>query len=76
MKRKGVKVMGALPEYLTPHEIADLLRLSYDKALDFIKYSGVRYARFGRQYRVDKKDLMAFLTQKGNIDIDLQNPIR
>lgn len=76
MKRKGVKVMEALPEYLTSHEIADLLRLSYDKALDFIKYSGVRYVRLGRQYRVDKKDLMAVLTQKGNIDIDLQNPIR
>lgn len=68
--------MGALPEYLTPHEIADLLRLSYDKALDFIKYSGVRYVRLGRQYRVDKKDLMTFLSQKGNIDVDLQNPIQ
>lgn len=68
--------MGALPEYLTPHEIADLLRLSYDKALDFIKYSGVRYVRLGRQYRVEKKDLMAFLSQKSNTDVDLQNPIQ
>lgn len=38
--------------YLTVTELADLLRISYENALNFIKYSGVEYIKVGRQYRV------------------------
>lgn len=62
--------------YLTPHEVASQLKLSYEKALAFIKYSGVKYARIGRQYRVEERDLHTFLTRKGNVIVDLQSPIR
>lgn len=68
--------MGALPNYLTPREIADLLQISYDNALGFIKYSGVKYVRLGRQYRVEERDLINFLAQNDNIVVDLQTPIQ
>ena len=47
--------------YLTPQEVAELLKISYDKALDFIKYSGVEYVLIGRQYRVLESKLNAVL---------------
>ena len=56
---------------LTPQETAKMLKISYEKALDFIKYSGVEYIKIGRQYRVDESKLNAFL-QKNN-DIHLSN---
>lgn len=65
---KGVKPMTLL----TPQEIADILKISYEKALDFIKYSGVEYIRIGRQYRVYESKLNAFLQK--NMDIPLDNP--
>ena len=47
--------------YLTVQEVAEILKISYDKALDFIKYSGVEYIQIGRQYRVLESKLHAFL---------------
>lgn len=58
-------------KYLTPHEIADILQISYDKALEFVKYSGIPYIRIDRQYRVEENAFKAFLSRKGNIHIDL-----
>lgn len=66
----------ALPNYLTPYEIRDLLKISYDQALAFIKYSGIDYIKVGRQYRVDEKVLQAFLSQRGGVVIDLKVPIQ
>ena len=47
--------------YLTVSEIADMLKISYDKALDYIKTSGVEYVKIGRQYRVSESKLNAML---------------
>ena len=49
------------PTYLTATEIADMLKISYDKALDFVKHSGVEYVKVGRQYRVLESKLNAYL---------------
>ena len=49
------------PTYLTVTEIADMLKVSYDKALDFIKTSGIEYVKVGRQYRVLESKLNAYL---------------
>ena len=38
-----------------------MLKISYDTALDFIKYSGVEYVKIGRQYRVAESKLSAYL---------------
>ena len=47
--------------YLTVKEIAELLKISYDSALDVVKYSGIEYVQIGRQYRVLESKLHEFL---------------
>ena len=47
--------------YLTPQEVAELLSISYDTALNLIKYSGLEAVQIGRQYRVLESKLNAFL---------------
>ena len=50
---------------LTPHDVADILGVSYATALAFIKFSGVDYIQIGRQYRVTEEKFSAFLAKKG-----------
>ena len=47
--------------YMTVSEVAEMLKISYDKALEFVKYSGIEYVQIGRQYRVLESKLNAFL---------------
>ena len=56
---------------LTPAEVADILKISYETALAFIKYSGVDYVRIGRQYRVSEEKLTAYLSKRGRIHVDI-----
>ena len=61
------------PKMLTPRDVADILKVSYETALAFIRYSGIDYIKVGRQYRVAEDKLLAFLQQRGRTCIDL-NP--
>ena len=54
-----------MPEMLTPKEVAAILKIGYDAALAFIKYSGIDYHKIGNQYRVSAEKLGAFLNRKG-----------
>jgi len=63
--------MKEMPEVLTAHDIADILQITYPYALAFIKYSGVRYMKIGKQYRVLASDFYNFLEETENIDVDL-----
>lgn len=47
---------------LTPYDIAELMQMSYDTALDFIKTSGIAYIRIGRQYRVSENAFQTFVS--------------
>ena len=47
--------------YLTVTEVAEMLRISYDKALELMKYSGMESVKIGRQYRVLESKLNAYL---------------
>lgn len=60
-----------MPEMLTPKEVAAILKISYESALAFIKYSGIDYIRIGNQYRVSAEKLKAFLNKKGQAVTDL-----
>lgn len=60
-----------MPEMLTPREVAGLLKISYESALAFIKYSGIDHLRIGNQYRVSAEKLKAFLSKKGPTHVDL-----
>lgn len=57
------------PQYLTPHEVASILKLSYDSTLNFIRNSGIPYIKVGRQYRVSQDALTAFLGKNSSIEI-------
>lgn len=46
--------------YLTVSEVAEMLKISYDTALNFIKYK-VEHVVVGRQYRVLESKLNAVL---------------
>ena len=65
-----------MTKLLTPMEIAELLKISYDSALAFIKYSGIHYIKIGRQYRVSEDTLAAFLSKAGHTYVDLGLPFR
>lgn len=60
-----------MPDLLTPKEVAKILKISYEAALAFIRYSGIDYLKIGRQYRVSKDKLAEFLRKKGSTYIDL-----
>lgn len=60
-----------MPEMLTPREVAEILKIGYEAALAFIKYSGIDYHRIGNQYRVSAEKLRAFLNMKGPTHVDL-----
>lgn len=51
--------------FLTPHDIAEILHISYESALAFIKQSGIDYLQIGRQYRVSQDAFEAFIKRKG-----------
>lgn len=60
-----------MPEMLCPHEVAQILKISYESALSFIKYSGIDYIKIGRQYRVSHDKLVAYISKKGISIVDL-----
>ena len=60
-----------MPEMLCPQEVAQILKISYESALSFIKYSGIDYIKIGRQYRVSHDKLEAFISKKGISIVDL-----
>lgn len=64
-------MVSKLPEMLTPREVAEILKISYEAALAFIKYSGIDYHRIGNQYRISAEKLRAFLSRKGPTYTDL-----
>lgn len=62
----------AMPDFLTPQEIADTLKISYDSALAWIKQSGIDYMKIGHQYRVMSSKFVAFVQRKGRVVVGLQ----
>ena len=58
-------------EFLTIRDVAALLKVSYETALAFVRYSGVPYHKVGKQYRVEEDALRAFLRKKGAAPIDI-----
>ncbi len=57
--------------FLTAKEVSQILKICYQKALAFIKYSGIDYVRIGRTYRVEEKRFYDFVLN-GTIEIDLE----
>ena len=48
-------------ELLTPSEVSDILKINYRKVLDMILLGDISSVKIGRQYRIDKCDLLEYL---------------
>lgn len=57
-------------ELLTVQEVADVLRVSYETALQYIKQNNLAI-KVGRQYRVPRDKLAAHLTKQPTTPIKL-----
>ena len=66
---------GIIMKMLTPYDIAELLQVSYDTALEFIKNSGIQYIKVGKQYRVSEKVFHTFIspTQPKTVKLTQRN---
>ena len=53
------------PELLTPHEVAEILKISYEKTLHLIKSKDLKAIKIDRQYRIKESDLVAFINGGG-----------
>ena len=47
-------------ELLTPSEVSDILKINYRKVLDMILFGDISAIKIGRQYRIDKCDLLEY----------------
>ena len=63
-----------MTKMLTVKEVAEVLQVSYDSALAFVRYSGIDYVKVGRQYRVAGDKLTTFLMKKGHTIVNLNEP--
>lgn len=51
---------------LTAKDIAKIMKISYHKSLEFIRYSGIDYIKIGSHYRVSEDKFISFINAKGN----------
>lgn len=63
------------PRMLTPRDVAEVLGVSYEAALAFIKYSTIDFVKVGRCYRVAEDKLRDFLLQEGQVFVELKDDI-
>lgn len=64
-----------MPRMLRVREVAEILGVSYETALAFIKYSTIDYIKVGRSYRVAEDKLTKFLLQEGQVLVELKEDI-
>lgn len=55
--------------YIGTSELSQMLGMCYQKTLDFIKYSGIKYVRIGRIYRVRKDVLEKYIQEHQEINL-------
>ena len=59
-----------MPRFYTPMEISEILKISYNVALDYIRNSGIPYQRIGRQYRVSVDAFNEFVKETHIMEIE------
>jgi excisionase family DNA binding protein len=59
-----------MTELMTIHEVAEILRVSYETALMYVKQNNLSI-KIGRQYRVPKDKLAAHLNRQPSAPIKL-----
>ncbi len=49
------------PTFFTPQEVADILKLEVGTVYGYVRSGRLRAVRIGNRYRIEKRDLDAFL---------------
>ena len=57
-----------MESYVNPNFISNYFGICYSKALNFVKYSGIKYVKIGRNYFVSEKALKEFLRDNTEIN--------
>lgn len=52
--------------FYTPYDISQMLGISYQTALEWIKTSGIKYSKVGRKYLVSKINFNIFTQQSAD----------
>ncbi len=55
---------GGENEFLTPEEVADILRVNVMTVYGYIQKSNLDAIRLGRNYRISRQDLASFIKSK------------
>jgi excisionase family DNA binding protein len=55
---------GAMSEFLTPEEVADILRINVLTVYGYIQKDSLNAVRLGRNYRISRQDLTSFIKSK------------
>ncbi len=55
-----------VPDLLTPKEVAEILKISYETVLSIIKSGDLKAVKIGKCYRINSLDLMAYLSELSN----------
>ena len=58
--------------FLTAKDISIILKICYQKALNFIKFSGIEYIKIGQAYRVEESKFYDFILNNGTVELDLE----
>ncbi len=62
IKRDSHAVM--MNEFLTPEEVADILRINVLTVYGYIQKDNLNAVRLGRNYRISREDLASFIKSK------------
>jgi excisionase family DNA binding protein len=61
---KGVGNAADINEFLTPEEVADILRINVLTVYGYIQKDNLEAVRLGRNYRISRQDLATFIQSK------------
>jgi excisionase family DNA binding protein len=61
---KKDSLAGAMIEFLTPEEVADILRINVLTVYSYIQRDNLNAVRLGRNYRISRQDLSSFIKSK------------
>ncbi|WFA09523.1 helix-turn-helix domain-containing protein [Tissierella sp. Yu-01] len=69
MKMEGNNILNEYPDVLNAKMIAKSLGIGYVKALNLIKYGGIKYIKIGNVYRVPKTCFIDWLCNGSSKEI-------
>ena len=71
---KKERYLGSYPDVLTPEEAMKVLCIGRNKIYELLQSGRIKSLKIGKQYRIPKKSVQAFIDPCYNIDKDSDCP--